>query len=119
MILWITGNSGSGKTTLARQIQSQLDKCVVLDGDEIRKMFKDSDLSKEGRWKHNLRIAKLAKFIHEEFSVDVIVSVIAPYSALRQEVQAITGCAFIYLKIKAKNSKFPYEYEKDKFYFTK
>lgn len=35
-LIYITGLSGSGKTTIAKELQKQIDKSILLDGDEIR-----------------------------------------------------------------------------------
>ena len=46
-VFWITGLSGSGKTTLASEIHSSLCtlgiKAILLDGDELRKVFFSSE----------------------------------------------------------------------------
>ena len=115
MIIWITGNSNSGKTTLARQLKT--DKAIILDGDEIRKIY-PTGFSKKERWEHNIRVAKLAKMIEMQ-GFDVIVALICPYKKLREEVQRITNCGFIYLTGGKKRKDYPYEIEKDKFYFKK
>lgn len=112
MIIWITGNSGSGKTTLAKQMKTP--KTVILDGDDVRNCWATGFIKKQ-RWEHNLSIAFLARILESQ-GFDVIVAVICPYKKLRDEVQAITKCSFIYLKTKAKSKDHPYEYEKDKFY---
>lgn len=118
MILWLTGNSGAGKTTLAWQLQKQLDKAIVLDGDIIRESFKNPDLSEEGRKKHCKGVARLAWALEKQ-GFDVIVSVIAPYKDLRDDIQEICGCAFLYLYIEPKDKNYPYEMEDDKYYFVK
>ena len=115
MIIWITGNSGSGKTTLANQMKTN--KTIILDGDIIRGWHKNKDLSKEGRWEHNLATARMARDLEQQ-GFDVIVSLICPYKKLRDEVQKITNCGFIYLKGGKKGENYPYEYE-SKFYFRK
>ena len=94
MILWLTGNTGAGKTTIARVLKRP--DSILLDGDEIRDLTNNHDLSKTGRWEHNLYIARLAKLLESQ-GFQVIVSVICPYEKLRQEVQNITNCEFIYL----------------------
>uniref|UniRef100_A0A6H1ZG27 Putative adenylyl-sulfate kinase n=1 Tax=viral metagenome TaxID=1070528 RepID=A0A6H1ZG27_9ZZZZ len=116
MIIWITGNSGSGKTTLARQMKT--DRTIILDGDEIREVFQNKDLSFGGRWEHNLRTARLAKLLESQ-GFGVIVSLICPYKKLRNEVKKITNCSFIYLSGGKKGGDYPYEMEDDKFYFSK
>ena len=113
-IIWITGNSGSGKSTMAEQMKTK--NTVILDGDLLRGIWTDLGLSKEDRWEQNLRVARMAKMLHKQ-GFDVVVSVICPYKALRDEVQKITDCGFIYLKIKAKGKDYVYEYE-DKNYWT-
>ena len=113
MIIWITGNSGAGKTTLAKQLKTN--NSIMLDGDTLRGIY-STGFSKEDRWAHNIRVAKLAKRLEEQ-GFDVIVSLICPYKQLRDEVQEITNCGFIYLRINPKGKDYPYEYETDKFYW--
>ncbi|MCK5021511.1 MAG: dephospho-CoA kinase [Candidatus Peribacteraceae bacterium] len=95
MILWLTGNTGSGKTTLANKLKSK--NTIILDGDEIRDVLgTDGKLSKEERWEHNIRIAKLAKLLESQ-GIAVIVSVIAPFEDLRREIKTICNCHFIHV----------------------
>lgn len=116
MILWITGNSGAGKTTLANWMRSLDSNAVVLDGNELRTVWHDLDLSEEGRREQNLRTARLAKILHRQMQI-VIVAVICPYHDLRKEVQRICECKFIYLYGgKEDNREYPYNYrEKDEY----
>lgn len=119
MIIWITGQSGSGKTTLAEQMASQDKNIFVIDGDVVRdSSIKKIGFSKEARWKHNLNMANIAAQTQRR-GFDVIVSAICPYKKLREEVQKITKCSFIYLDGGKVHKDYPYEYEKDKFYFKK
>ena len=108
-ILWLTGNTGSGKSTLADAAEKHINrsapswnsaarKLVVLDGDELRETISlDEDLSAEGRRKHNLRTARLAKLLQQKGFL-VVVSVIAPFEALRKEIDAICSPQWIYVK---------------------
>ena len=104
MIWWFTGNSGAGKTTLAQRMGN----VIVLDGDDLRYVWK-LGFSKEDRWEQNLRAAKLARLLHRQ-GYDVVVSTICPYRELRKEVQAMTGCKFVYLDGgKEPTEEYPYE----------
>ena len=116
-IIFITGGSGAGKTTLARQMIKGAKNTIHLDGDEWRKIY-PTGFSKKDRWEHNIRIAKVAKLLERQ-GFDVIVSFICPYKKLRDEVQKITGCSFIYLSGGKTDEGHIYEYEEDKFYFKK
>ena len=109
MILWLTGNTGAGKTTIARVLKRP--DSIILDGDELRALTNNHDLSKEGRWAHNLFIAKLAKLLESQ-GFQIIVSVICPYEELRQQVKAITGCEFIYLSYEGDDQQPDKPYEK-------
>lgn len=97
MIEWIYGESGSGKTTLARKIQAQTPTCVHLDGDDMRRVWTDLGFSDADRITQNMRVAQLARVLSRQ-GFNVIVSTICPCPELRQEVQKITGCAFIRLE---------------------
>ena len=107
MILWLTGNTGSGKTTLAKRLKTK--DAIILDGNEMRNAISEkSGFSKEDRWKHNLRVARLARVLESQGFI-IIVSLICPYEELRKEVKEITGCKFIYLSGGKTGEDYPYE----------
>lgn len=88
MIIWITGASKSGKTTFAKKLQSKLVQWVVLDGDEIRSITDDLGFSAEDRMENCKRIARLARNLDDQ-GFNVIVSVIAPFQKIRDQVSKI------------------------------
>jgi len=104
-ILWLTGNTGAGKSTLAFAAQRHFNeksdsnlRIIVLDGDEMRATISESeDLSPEGRRSHNLRVARLAKLLADQ-GLLVLVSVIAPFQSVREEIQEICDPQWIYVK---------------------
>ena len=105
MIWWITGNTGAGKSTLAKRIAG----AVVLDGDELRTVWTDLDLSDAGRCEQNLRAARLAAILSAQ-GHDVVVSTICPYRELRKRVKDICGCRFVYVPGgAAADAEHPYE----------
>lgn len=110
MVIWLTGQSKSGKTTLANKMKKWYEHTIVLDGDEVRKIWPGLGLTKEDRWEQNLRVARLAKHLSEQGFV-VVVAVIAPYKELRQQIRNITNCAFYYLTHNefSDNPEYPYE----------
>lgn len=115
MIIWISGNTGAGKTTLAKALISGSQQIIHLDGDNCRATInRGLGLSKEDRWENCLRIAHLAKMLMDQ-GFSVVVSVIAPYRELRQEIKEICGCKFVYLLTRgAKNTEeTPYEIPSD------
>ncbi len=110
MIIWITGNSKAGKTTTAKLFKSLAnDKVVILDGDDMRFVWQDLGFSKEDRYIQNLRIAKLAKILEKQGFI-VVVASICPYKRLRDSIQDMIDCKFIYLSGgKAPSGEYPYE----------
>lgn len=95
-ILWLTGQSGAGKTTLARALKQEVGG-LILDGDEMRQTISVGlGFSPEDREEHNLRVARLAAHIAREQLV--IVSVIAPFAATRQKIQAICTPHWVYVE---------------------
>ena len=104
MVWWITGNSGAGKTTLALQMKD----AIHLDGDVMRTVWQ-LGFSEKDRYEQNLRIARLAKVLRNQ-GFNVVVSTICPYKDLREKVQEICGCKFIYLEGgQEPNEEYPYE----------
>lgn len=97
-VFWMTGLSGAGKTTLAKAMARILkkwgNKVVILDGDEIRKVFPKTGFDKESRRAHNKRVAFWANKLKEQ-GIVVIVSLISPYKEFREEAREICGGDFI------------------------
>ena len=90
--VWFTGFSGAGKSTIASaltdKLKSQGYRLEVLDGDEIREnLTKDLGFSKEDRDTNIRRIGFVAKVLARN-GVIVLVPVISPYRAIREEMRA-------------------------------
>jgi cytidyltransferase-like protein len=98
IVIWLTGNTGSGKTTLAKAMLPHIPRSVHLDGDEMRNSISnDLGLSDVDRLRHNLRVARLACVLtHQGFNV--VVSVIAPFEFLRQEVDKVCAPLWVYVR---------------------
>ena len=85
-VIWLTGLSGAGKTTIAMAAAERFG-CEVLDGDTIRDFFSNHDFSHEGRKRHLLGIARMAKMISKH--THVVCSFITPYEDVREEILGI------------------------------
>jgi adenylylsulfate kinase-like enzyme len=119
-ILWLTGNTGAGKTTLAKGVQYYYNqiahdhplagRVIILDGDEMRATISTEEtLTPEDRRRHNLRVARLAGLLQSQGFL-VIVSVIAPFDKVRDEVSSICNPQWIYIKRKnLEGADRPYE----------
>ncbi|MBE9049173.1 adenylyl-sulfate kinase [Nostocales cyanobacterium LEGE 11386] len=89
--VWFTGLSGAGKTTISHLVEKELRtqgyKVEVLDGDVVRKnLSKGLGFSKEDREENIRRIGFVAHLLTRN-NVIVLVSVIAPYQNIREEVR--------------------------------
>jgi adenylylsulfate kinase len=92
VVVWFTGFSGAGKSTIAEALAQKLQfegyQLEVLDGDEIREnLTKDLGFSKEDRDTNIRRIGFVAKLLARN-GVIVLVPVISPYRAIREEMRA-------------------------------
>lgn len=90
--MWLTGLSGAGKTTIADAVAEHcraLRRPVeVLDGDELRRgLSAGLGFSREDRDTHVRRVGFVAELLARH-GVIVLVPVIAPYAATRDEVRA-------------------------------
>ena len=107
-IIWFTGNTGAGKTALAYLLKERLNG-IVLDGDEMRQSISlGAGFSKADREEHNLRVARLAKVLHQQ-GHNIIVSVIAPFRDTRIKIDKICNPYWIYIKSGEKRKNRPYE----------
>lgn len=92
-ILWFTGLSGSGKTTIAKEIVKKLQEegqpVMLLDGDEIRDIFKNTGFDKESRLRHINDVAKMAVYLQKQ-GIIPIVSLISPYAESRENAKKLS-----------------------------
>ena len=98
-VLWLTGMSGAGKSTLARHLESVYRPSGVavetIDGDVVRQRFgRESAFTPDAIRENNLLIADLARELVATRAL-VIVSVIAPFRAVRAEVRARLTPAYV------------------------
>jgi adenylyl-sulfate kinase len=92
-MLWFTGLSGSGKTTIAKELVKKLQEegqpAMLLDGDEIRDIFKNYGFDKAARLKHINDVAKMAVYLQKQ-GIIPIVSLISPFEEARQNARSLT-----------------------------
>jgi len=93
MITVIFGQPHSGKTTLAKEVQSELFlergiSTPIIDGDDIRELFKNKDFSKEGRIKNLQKISDIATFMNSKY-YEVIVSAVYPIKEAREYLEEL------------------------------
>ncbi len=84
---WITGLSGAGKSTLGGLLYSLYKKSihniVILDGDELRAVIKNTDYSSEGRKSVAFQYARLCRLLTEQ-GIHVIICTISMYEDVRK-----------------------------------
>lgn len=78
-LFWITGLSGAGKTTISSLLYSYLKKkennILLIDGDEIRKVYQNTDYTEKGRENISYMNMRLCKMLTDQ-GIDVIIAVI-------------------------------------------
>ncbi|WP_175853096.1 adenylyl-sulfate kinase [Burkholderia anthina] len=97
-VLWLTGLPGAGKTTLAQTLVVRLRQrgtlAVVLDGDRLRNgLNRDLGFSERDRFENGRRTAEVAALFAEAGFV-VIVAMISPRAAMREQARVVIGDAF-------------------------
>lgn len=104
-LFWFTGQAGAGKTELANRLKTQLNreqtivqqnvvpkdiwnfqlpnhKFVVVDGDDIRSLYSNTDYSIEGRKANVDFVQKLCSFLMKN-GITPIVCMVSPFSEQR------------------------------------
>jgi adenylylsulfate kinase-like enzyme len=94
-IYWFTGQPGAGKTVLSLMLKTVLEqeykeKIFHIDGDELRSLFNNQKYGREGREENIKRAQDIAKFILVQGHT-VIVSLVAPYKELRENLKKDLG----------------------------
>lgn len=92
MVIWLIGLSGSGKSTLGKEVARQLRKIspntVLLDGDEIRKVFAhdrgDDPYTIEGRRTNAERIVALCEMLDNQ-GINVVCCILSIFPDMRVE----------------------------------
>jgi len=92
MIYWFTGQPAAGKTTIAKLLAKKLSDFnpTLIDGDDLREIFKNKDYSEAGRRK-NIEIAQnIAHFVHSKGGI-AIVSLVSPFKDQRDTFKQLIG----------------------------
>ena len=119
MIVWFTGQPGSGKTTLSNALIGHLNnenhnlKIINLDGDDLRKINKNQDYSKNGRIKNISTAISIIRFLANKNFL-CVVSIVAPYRFLRDELKSEFNFLEVYLHtddIRGRENFFVDDYE--------
>ena len=100
MIYWFTGQPGHGKTTLAKAMLSHLASQGIeafhVDGDDLRALTTNADYSRGGR-ENNIRRAQLLAQYLQSKGQTVVVSLVAPYRDIREELKATADVTEVYV----------------------
>ena len=100
MIYWFTGQPGHGKTTLAKAVLSHLASQGIeafhVDGDDLRALTTNADYSRGGR-ENNIRRAQLLAHYLQSKGHTVVVSLVAPYRDIREELKATAEVTEVYV----------------------
>ena len=100
MIYWFTGQPGHGKTTLAKAMLSHLASQGIeafhVDGDDLRALTTNADYSRGGR-ENNIRRAQLLAHYLQSKGQTVVVSLVAPYRDIREELKAAAEVTEVYV----------------------
>ncbi|MED5475617.1 MAG: adenylyl-sulfate kinase [Candidatus Neomarinimicrobiota bacterium] len=119
MIIWLTGQPGSGKTTLAKGLINKIShnnsslQIINLDGDDLRTINKNKDYSREGRIKNISTAISIIRFLANKNYI-CVVSIVAPYKFLRDELKEEFPFLEVYLhtsEIRGREEFFAKDYE--------
>ena len=100
MIYWFTGQPGHGKTTLANALIAHLraegTEPFHVDGDDLRALTANADYSRAGREANIRRAQTIAHYLQNQGRT-VVVSLVAPYRDIREELKAHAQVTEVYV----------------------
>ncbi len=86
-VIWVTGFPGAGKTTFSQAIVDALKahsiSPILLDGDELRRVFDNQDFTPDARKKLALSYAKMSQYLASQQQV-VICATVSMFHEVRQ-----------------------------------
>lgn len=102
-VYWITGLSGSGKSTLCENLVAHLRKSgetvIMLDGDELRTIFRGNGHDRDSRVELAVRYGKLCRLLSSQ-GVNVAISTISLFHDIHNwNRDHIPGYTEIYLDV--------------------
>jgi adenylylsulfate kinase-like enzyme len=99
MIIVLFGQPHSGKTTIAKELIKDLYDTELIDGDQFRAVFKNTDYSKEGRIKNLSKACDIGHYlVNTGIRTNVIYSMVFPYKEVRDYLRSLMPEAkFFYL----------------------
>lgn len=119
-IYWFTGQPGSGKTTLGALLHQFINHSpynspsFIIDGDDIRDIFKNKDYSENGRRKNISKAQDIAIFLNNR-GYSVVASLVSPYKDQREEFKKNYNVVEIYVHtedIRGRENYFVSDYDK-------
>jgi adenylylsulfate kinase-like enzyme len=119
MIVHLIGQPGSGKSTLAglladffKSTQSIFGlEPIVIDGDEMRRIFSNSDYSEEGRRRNLTKAYDIARFLSAKGKLPILATV-SPFLDLREDLKADCDVLEVLLKTSEKRGREAFFVEK-------
>jgi len=88
MIIHLIGQPGAGKTTIATALKKEsISRAIIIDGDDLREIFKNKDYSEEGRRRNLTNAYNIAKFLDAK-GFTAILAMVSPFEDLREELKA-------------------------------
>ena len=90
MVISLTGQPGSGKSIQSQMLQTFFKDAIIIDGDDVRKLFDNKDYSINGRMENIKRAYDIAYFLHTKGFV-VILAMMSPFKLLREDLQNKVG----------------------------
>lgn len=106
MIYWFTGQPGAGKTTLCQYLKLNKfkRKCIHIDGDDMREIFRNKNYGEEGR-RENVKTAQnIAQFMSAK-GYTVLVSLVSPYKDQREAFKLQMGDDLVEIYVHTKDDR--------------